>query len=129
MLKNNIFRVFALFLCLDTAFLNTATFSRAEETQSISNDKSMIVGDLETMAVNNLRLILEGQAASVAVIDEPPLMPSNERFKMGTTDTGRLWVFSPRAKRWRPNIRAEDGRLTRTACSLLPAHPKGSSSP
>jgi uncharacterized protein YndB with AHSA1/START domain len=33
-----------------------------------------------TEAFRNLRLILEGQAASVAVIDEPPLMPSSERF-------------------------------------------------
>ena len=33
-----------------------------------------------TKAIESLRRILEGQQASVAVIDEPPLMPSNERF-------------------------------------------------
>src|SRR3981189_440852 len=33
-----------------------------------------------TKAIGNLRLILEGQQTSVAVIDEPPLMPSSERF-------------------------------------------------
>jgi len=33
-----------------------------------------------TKAIGNLRQILEGQPASVAVIDEPPLMPSGERF-------------------------------------------------
>jgi hypothetical protein len=33
-----------------------------------------------TRAVGNLRGMLEGQQISVALIDEPPLMPSNERF-------------------------------------------------
>jgi uncharacterized protein YndB with AHSA1/START domain len=33
-----------------------------------------------TQAIANLKLMLEGQQASVAVIDEPPLMPSRERF-------------------------------------------------
>jgi Protein of unknown function (DUF2652) len=33
-----------------------------------------------TKAIENLRLMLEGQQSSIAVIDEPPLMPSNERF-------------------------------------------------
>jgi uncharacterized protein YndB with AHSA1/START domain len=33
-----------------------------------------------TKAIGNLRLMLEGQQASVAAIDEPPLMRSNERF-------------------------------------------------
>jgi hypothetical protein len=32
-----------------------------------------------TKAIGSLRQILEGQT-SIAVIDEPPLMPSNERF-------------------------------------------------
>ena len=32
-----------------------------------------------TKAIGTLRRILEGQT-SIAVIDEPPLMPSNERF-------------------------------------------------
>ena len=33
-----------------------------------------------TKAIESLRRILEGQQTSVAVIDEPPLRPSNERF-------------------------------------------------
>jgi hypothetical protein len=33
-----------------------------------------------TKAIGTLRLMLEGQQTSIAVIDEPPLMPSNERF-------------------------------------------------
>jgi hypothetical protein len=33
-----------------------------------------------TKAIGTLRLILEGQQSSIAVIDEPPLMPSSERF-------------------------------------------------
>jgi uncharacterized protein YndB with AHSA1/START domain len=33
-----------------------------------------------TKAIGNLRRMLEGEQAPVAVIDEPPLMPSNERF-------------------------------------------------
>ena len=33
-----------------------------------------------TKAIGNLRLMLERQQPSVAVIDEPPLMLSNERF-------------------------------------------------
>ncbi|MEX0853604.1 MAG: hypothetical protein WD036_10045 [Bauldia sp.] len=33
-----------------------------------------------TQAIATLRLMLEGRQASVAVIDEPPLMPSKERF-------------------------------------------------
>jgi len=33
-----------------------------------------------TKAIGDLRLMLEGQQTSIAVIDEPPLMPSNERF-------------------------------------------------
>jgi hypothetical protein len=36
--------------------------------------------DAITASFTNLRLMLENQAASVAVIDEPPLMPSSERF-------------------------------------------------
>ena len=33
-----------------------------------------------TRAIGRLRVILEGQQSSVAVIDEPPLPPANERF-------------------------------------------------
>jgi uncharacterized protein YndB with AHSA1/START domain/class 3 adenylate cyclase len=33
-----------------------------------------------TVSVRNLRLMLEGQSASVAVVDEPPMLPSQERF-------------------------------------------------
>lgn len=33
-----------------------------------------------TKAIGSLRLIVEGQQTSIAVIDEPPLMPANERF-------------------------------------------------
>ena len=33
-----------------------------------------------TKAIGDLRLMLEGRQSPVAVIDEPPLMPSNERF-------------------------------------------------
>jgi hypothetical protein len=33
-----------------------------------------------TKAIQTLRLMLEGQQTSVAIIDEPPLMPSSERF-------------------------------------------------
>jgi len=33
-----------------------------------------------TKAIGNLRLMLEGQQTPIAVIDEPPPMPSNERF-------------------------------------------------
>jgi hypothetical protein len=33
-----------------------------------------------TKAIGNLRLMLEGQQTSVALIDEPPLMSSNKRF-------------------------------------------------
>ncbi|MEO8668662.1 MAG: DUF2652 domain-containing protein [Bauldia sp.] len=33
-----------------------------------------------TQSIGNLRLMLEGQQASVAAIDEPPLLPMNERF-------------------------------------------------
>jgi len=33
-----------------------------------------------TKAIETLRRMLEGQQTSIAVIDEPPLMPSNERF-------------------------------------------------
>ena len=33
-----------------------------------------------TKAIETLRLMLEGQQTSIAVIDEPPLRPSNERF-------------------------------------------------
>lgn len=33
-----------------------------------------------TQWIQNLRLMLEGQQTSVAIIDEPPLMPSRERF-------------------------------------------------
>jgi hypothetical protein len=32
------------------------------------------------MAIGNLRLMVEGQQTSVPVIDEPPLITSNERF-------------------------------------------------
>ena len=33
-----------------------------------------------TKAIGDLRQMLEGQQPPVAAIDEPPLMPSNERF-------------------------------------------------
>ena len=33
-----------------------------------------------TKAIGNLRLMLEGQQNSIAVVDEPPLMPSSGRF-------------------------------------------------
>jgi uncharacterized protein YndB with AHSA1/START domain len=33
-----------------------------------------------TISVRNLRLMVEGQQASVAVIDEPPMLPGQERF-------------------------------------------------
>jgi Protein of unknown function (DUF2652)/Polyketide cyclase / dehydrase and lipid transport len=33
-----------------------------------------------TRAIEKLRLMMEGRQTSIAVIDEPPLMPSNERF-------------------------------------------------
>ena len=33
-----------------------------------------------TKAIGNLRLMLEGQQPSIALIDEPPLMVSSERF-------------------------------------------------
>lgn len=65
---------------------NAATHIEIRISKGKAKDKAFLdqaapsFRDAITASFKNLRLMLENQIASVAVIDEPPLMPSSERF-------------------------------------------------